>query len=103
MIASLQLLCHNRLKSLNSFSVSLLARGPRLMRQKRTARGPIMRGSRQAIGAAFLSLLISAAGGDPKFVIETSHALIEARAAESLKVLFFAEEQPALLFKPASG
>jgi hypothetical protein len=62
-----------------------------------------MRGSRQAIGAAFLSLLISAAGGDPKFVIETSHALIEARAAESLKVLFFAEEQPALLFKPASG
>jgi len=55
--------------------------------------------------ATVLSLSISPAGGatqgdDP--IVETSHASIESREGQALRVVFAAEGQPALIFKPSA-
>ena len=52
--------------------------------------------------AIALSLLIAAAGGD-EIIVETSHATIESREAQRLRVVFAAEDRPALIFKPVAG
>ena len=58
--------------------------------------------------AIAFSLVISGvdggvAGGGPDLIVETLHASIESREGENLRVVFAAEGQPALLFKPAAG
>jgi hypothetical protein len=55
--------------------------------------------------ATVLCLSISPAGGatqgdDP--IVETSHASIESREGQALRVVFAAEGQPALIFKPSA-
>jgi len=52
--------------------------------------------------AVALSLLIAAAGGD-EIIVETSHATIESRQGQRLRVVFAAEDRPALIFKPEAG
>src|SRR5260370_39506801 len=52
--------------------------------------------------ACSLALLVSASEGDG-IVLETSNAVIEARDGAGLRVVFAAEGQPALLFKPTDG
>src|SRR5260370_36130292 len=52
--------------------------------------------------ACSLALLVSASEGDG-VVLETSNAVIEARDGAGLRVVFAAEGQPALLFKPTDG
>jgi hypothetical protein len=52
--------------------------------------------------AVALSLLVGAAGGD-EIIIETSHATIESRQGQRLRVVFAAEDRPALIFKPEAG
>jgi len=59
------------------------------------------------LGIAF-SLVISGANegvasGDPDLIVETSHASIASREGENLRIVFAAEGQPAVLFKPAAG
>jgi hypothetical protein len=57
----------------------------------------------KALTSAFcLALLVSANEGDGT-VFETSNAIVEARDAAALRVVFAAEGQPALLFKPRGG
>jgi hypothetical protein len=43
------------------------------------------------------------AGQNDESLVETLHAAIEAREGRQLKVVFAAEGQPALLFKPGAG
>jgi hypothetical protein len=43
------------------------------------------------------------AGQNDEPLVETLHAAIEAREGRQLKVVFAAEGQPALLFKPGAG
>jgi len=52
--------------------------------------------------AIALSLLIAAAGGD-EIIVETSNATIESRQGQRLRVVFAAEERPAVIFKPVAG
>ena len=52
--------------------------------------------------AVALSLLIAAAGGD-EIIVETSNATIESRQGQRLRVVFAAEDRPALIFKPVAG
>jgi len=59
------------------------------------------------LAIAFLLVISGAdegvASGDPDLIVETLHASIESREGENLRVVFAAEGQPALLFKPAAG
>ncbi len=52
--------------------------------------------------AVALSLLIAAAGGD-EIIVETSNATIESRQGQRLRVVFAADDRPALIFKPEAG
>jgi len=52
--------------------------------------------------AVALSLLIAAAGGD-EIIVEISNATIESRQGQRLRVVFAAEERPAVIFKPVAG
>jgi hypothetical protein len=52
--------------------------------------------------AIALSLLIATAGGD-EILVETFHATIEAREGQRLRVVFAAEDRPALIFRPEAG
>jgi hypothetical protein len=52
--------------------------------------------------AVALSLLIAAAGGD-EIIVETSNATIESRQGQRLRVVFAAEDRPALIFKPEAA
>ena len=52
--------------------------------------------------AVALSLLVVAAGGD-EIIIETSNATIESRQGQRLRVVFAADDRPALIFKPEAG
>jgi len=52
--------------------------------------------------AIALSLLIAAAGED-EIIVETSNATIESRQGQRLRVVFAAEDRPALIFKPEAG
>jgi hypothetical protein len=58
--------------------------------------------SGKAFIVAWLALLVSAADGDEP-VVETSNAVIEARDGARVRVVFAAEGQPAVLFKPAGS
>jgi Beta-galactosidase len=58
--------------------------------------------SGKALIVAWLALLVSAADGDEP-VVETSNAVIEARDGARVRVVFAAEGQPAVLFKPAGS
>jgi len=49
--------------------------------------------------AIALSLMIAAAGGD-EIIIEPTHATIESQEGHRLRVVFAAEDRPALIFKP---
>src|SRR6267142_6712677 len=52
--------------------------------------------------AIALSLLIATTGGD-QIIVETSHATIEAQEEQRLRVVFAAEDRPALIFRPEAG
>jgi hypothetical protein len=52
--------------------------------------------------AIALSPLIAAAGGD-EIIVETSHATIEPQEGQRLRVVFAAEDRPAMIFKPVAG
>jgi hypothetical protein len=52
--------------------------------------------------AIALSLLIATTGGD-EIIVETSHATIGSREGQRLRVVFAAENRPALIFKPEAG
>ena len=52
--------------------------------------------------ACWLALLVSAGEGDGT-IVETSNAVIGARDGARLRIVFAAEGQPAVLFKPADG
>lgn len=54
------------------------------------------------ISSCCLALLVSASESDGT-VVETSNAVIKARDRAGLRVVFAAEEQPAVLLKPGSG
>jgi hypothetical protein len=61
----------------------------------------MLKGFHCSIGIA-LSLLIATAGGD-QIIVETSHASIEAQEEQRLRVVFAAEDRPALIFRPEAG
>ena len=52
--------------------------------------------------AIALSPLIAAAG-EEEIIVETSHATIESKEGQPLRVVFAAEDRPALIFRPRAG
>jgi len=52
--------------------------------------------------AIALSLLIATTGGD-EIIVETSHATIGSWEGQRLRVVFAAEDRPALIFRPEAG
>jgi len=61
----------------------------------------MLRGFLRSI-AIVLSPLITAAG-EEEIIVETSHATIESQEGQQLRVVFAAEDRPALIFKPRAG
>jgi hypothetical protein len=57
---------------------------------------------RALTSACCLALLVSASESD-EIVVETSNAVVEARDGLGMRVVFAAEGQPAVLFKPADS